>query len=91
MDRGSFLGVLLGVLLLAVAIGLGPNPRIFFHPASTVVVVGGVIAATMIRFPLKSTSTYARSGCTATAKLAASVHGVVVQISRYRSAPSTSG
>lgn len=51
MDRGSFLGVLLGVLLLAVAIGMGPNPRIFFHPASTVVVVGGVIAATMIRFP----------------------------------------
>ncbi|GLH71636.1 flagellar motor protein MotP [Geothrix limicola] len=52
MDRGSFLGVLLGVLLLAVAIGLGPNPRIFFHPASTIVVVGGVIAATLIRFPL---------------------------------------
>ncbi|MDP1831778.1 MAG: MotA/TolQ/ExbB proton channel family protein [Geothrix sp.] len=52
MDRGSFLGVLLGVVLLAVAIGMGPNPRIFFHPASTIVVVGGVIAATMIRFPL---------------------------------------
>ncbi len=56
MDRGSFLGVLLGVLLLAVAIGMGPNPRIFFHPASTVVVVGGVIAATMIRFPLEHVS-----------------------------------
>jgi chemotaxis protein MotA len=52
MDRGSFLGVLLGVLLLAVAIGLGPNPRIFFHPASMIVVVGGVLAATLIRFPL---------------------------------------
>jgi chemotaxis protein MotA len=56
MDRGSFLGVLLGVLLLAVAIGMGPNPRIFFHPASTVVVVGGVIAATLIRFPLEHVS-----------------------------------
>ena len=53
MDRGSFLGVLLGVALLVVAIGLGPNPRIFFHPASTIVVIGGVIAATMIRFPLE--------------------------------------
>jgi len=52
MDRGSFLGVLLGVLLLGVAIGMGPNPRIFFHPASTIVVVGGVIAATLIRFPM---------------------------------------
>jgi chemotaxis protein MotA len=56
MDRGSFLGVLLGVLLLAVAIGLGPNPRIFFNPAGTIVVVGGVIAATLIRFPLEHVS-----------------------------------
>jgi len=56
MDRGSFLGVLLGVLLLAGAIGLGPNPRIFFHPASVIVVIGGVIAATMIRFPLEHVS-----------------------------------
>ena len=53
MDRGSFLGMLLGVTLLAVAIGMGPNPRIFFHPASLIVVVGGVIAATLIRFPLE--------------------------------------
>ena len=52
MDRGSFLGVLLGIALLATAIGLGPNPRIFIHPASLVVVIGGVIAATLIRFPL---------------------------------------
>ena len=52
MDRGSFLGVLLGFLLLGVAIGLGPNPRIFFNPPSTIVVVGGVIAATLIRFPM---------------------------------------
>jgi chemotaxis protein MotA len=52
MDRGSFLGVLLGFALLAVAIGFGPNPRIFFNPPSTIVVVGGVIAATLIRFPL---------------------------------------
>lgn len=56
MDRGSFLGMLLGVGLLAVAIGLGPNPRIFFHPAGTIVVVGGVLAATLIRFPLEHVS-----------------------------------
>jgi len=52
MDRGSFLGVLLGFALLRVAIGLGPNPRIFFNAPSTVLVVGGIIASTMIRFPL---------------------------------------
>jgi chemotaxis protein MotA len=52
MDRGSFLGVLLGFTLLGVAIGLGPDPRIFLHPPSLIVVVGGIIAATLIRFPL---------------------------------------
>ena len=52
MDRGSFLGLLLGVALLAVAIGMGPTPRIFIHPAGLTVVVGGVISATLIRFPL---------------------------------------
>jgi len=56
MDRGSFLGVLLGFTLLAVAIGLGPNPRIFLHPAGLIVVVGGVTAATLLRFPLEHVS-----------------------------------
>ena len=52
MDRGTWIGLLLGITLLGVAIGFGPTPRIFFHPASTMVVVGGIIAATFIRFPL---------------------------------------
>lgn len=52
MDRGTWFGLLLGVTLLGLAIGFGPTPRIFFHPASTLVVVGGVLASTFIRFPL---------------------------------------
>ncbi len=56
MDRGSFLGLLLGITLLAVAIWLGGNARIFFHPASAIVVVGGVLSATLIRFPLEHVS-----------------------------------
>jgi len=52
MDRGSFLGVLLGFTLLAVAITMHGHPGKFFNVESTIVVVGGVIAATMIRFPL---------------------------------------
>ncbi|MBI4911600.1 MAG: MotA/TolQ/ExbB proton channel family protein [Acidobacteria bacterium] len=52
MDRGTWLGILLGLALLGVAISLGPNPRIFFHPPSMIVVFGGVIASTFIRFPL---------------------------------------
>jgi chemotaxis protein MotA len=54
MDRGTWVGILMGLGLLAVAIGLGPNPRIFFHPASTIVVVGGILASTLIRFPLSN-------------------------------------
>lgn len=51
MDRGTWLGILLGLALLGVAIGLGPNPRIFIHPASMIVVFGGIVASTFIRFP----------------------------------------
>lgn len=55
MDRGTWIGILLGLTLLAVAIGMGDtSPRIFFHPASMLVVFGGIIASTMIRFPLSN-------------------------------------
>jgi len=56
MDRGSFLGVLLGFGLLAIAITLHGHPERFFNVESTIVVVGGVIAATLIRFPLEHVS-----------------------------------
>lgn len=52
MDRGTLLGLILGLALLGVAIGLGPNPLIFLHGPSLIVVFGGVIASTLIRFPL---------------------------------------
>ena len=54
MDRGTLLGLFLGLGLLAVAIGTGPNPRIFLHWPSMVVVIGGIIASTLIRFPLSN-------------------------------------
>lgn len=52
MDRGTLIGLLLGLGLLVLAISMGPNPRIFIYPESLVVVFGGVIASTLIRFPL---------------------------------------
>jgi chemotaxis protein MotA len=52
MDRGTLLGFFLGLTLLGVAIAIGPNPRIFLHWPSMVVVFGGIIASTLIRFPL---------------------------------------
>jgi chemotaxis protein MotA len=52
MDRGTWIGLLLGLALLGLAISLGPNARIFFHPPSMIVVVGGLIASLFIRFPM---------------------------------------
>jgi len=54
MDRGTLIGFLLGLGLLVLVIALGPNPRIFLHPASLIVVFGGITASTLIRFPLSS-------------------------------------
>ncbi len=52
MDRGTLLGFLLGIGLLAAAILIGGSPRTFLHPESMIVVFGGIIASTLIRFPL---------------------------------------
>ncbi len=54
MDRGTFLGLLLGLGLLALAIGMGPTPKVFFYPPSLIVVIGGITASTLIRFPLNN-------------------------------------
>ena len=52
MDRGTLIGLLLGLGLQVLAISRGPNPRIFIYPERMIVVFGGIIASTMIRFPL---------------------------------------
>lgn len=52
MDRGTLIGLLLGLALLVTAVSLGGSPRMFLHPDSLIVVLGGIIASTMIRFPL---------------------------------------
>jgi chemotaxis protein MotA len=54
MDRGTFLGILLGIGFLAYAIFEGGNPRSFLHAKSLVVVFGGITAATFIRFPFSN-------------------------------------
>ena len=48
MDRGTWIGFLLGVALLAVAIGLGPNPRIFLHGPALIVVMGLTVGGILI-------------------------------------------
>lgn len=60
MDRGTLLGFLLGIAILAGVIVFGPDPRAFLEPKSLIVVVGGITASTFIRFPLSAvTSSFA--------------------------------
>ena len=54
MDRGTLLGFLLGIGLLAFAIFEGGNAQSFLHVKSIVVVVGGIVASTFIRFPFSN-------------------------------------
>jgi len=54
MDRGTLLGFLLGIALLAYAIFEGGNAQSFLHFKSIIVVVGGIVASTFIRFPFSN-------------------------------------
>lgn len=54
MDRGTLIGFLLGLGLLVMVVALGPNSTKFVHPPSMLVVFGGVMASTLIRFPLSA-------------------------------------
>ena len=80
MDRGTLIGFLLGLGLLVMVIALGPNPRIFLHPASLVVVFGGVMASTLIRFPLSSVRSALAVASRAFFTQAASPQAVVLEI-----------
>jgi len=53
MDFGTIAGFILGILLMSTAIFLGGNALIFFNLPSVVIVFGGTLASTFIRFPLK--------------------------------------
>jgi len=80
MDRGTLIGFLLGLGLLVLVIASGPNPRIFLHPASVVVVFGGITASTLIRFPLANVRSAFAVASRAFFTQAASPHAVVTHL-----------
>ena len=80
MDRGTLIGFLLGLGLLVLVIAMGPNPRVFLHPASLVVVFGGIIASTLIRFPLGNVGQAVAVASRAFFTQAASPHAVVTHL-----------
>jgi chemotaxis protein MotA len=51
LDRSTVLGITLGVLLIGGAVFVGPSAATFWNLPSVLIVGGGVIATTFIRFP----------------------------------------
>jgi len=52
MDLATIIGILAGSYLVISAIIMGGSPQSFISPQSLLIVVGGTIAATFIRFPM---------------------------------------
>jgi chemotaxis protein MotA len=54
LDRSTVAGVAIGLALIAWAILLGPSSRVFWNFPSVLIVGGGILATTMIRFPAQT-------------------------------------
>lgn len=52
MDRGTWLGVISGIVLLSWALTMGGSLRAFWDVPSVMITLGGTIAATLIAYPL---------------------------------------
>ncbi len=52
MDLATIVGIVAGCLLVTLAILLGGEPLIFINVQGLLIVVGGTVATTLIRFPL---------------------------------------
>jgi len=54
MDLATFIGIVLGVLLIILAIFMTGDIFSFIHPGSMMIVLGGTFAATLVHFPLST-------------------------------------
>jgi chemotaxis protein MotA len=52
MDPTVFIGITVGISLLMHAIGLETGLKLFYHPDSIMIVLGGTLGATIVHFPL---------------------------------------
>ncbi len=52
MDLATLIGLVLGMICIVGAIAVGPAPVAFLNVPSVLIVIGGTLAATMVRFPL---------------------------------------
>ena len=51
MDLAPVIGLILGLLLVGTAIAIGASPMTFVSVSSVLIVMGGTLSATLIRFP----------------------------------------
>ncbi len=52
MDKATLLGLIAGISIIGSAILLGSSPGVFFNLPALMIVAGGTLAATFIKFPL---------------------------------------
>jgi len=52
MDLGTVVGIVLGIVLIGMSIVLGGQPGLFVNAQGLLIVFGGTVAATLIRFPV---------------------------------------
>ncbi|HSR67486.1 MAG TPA: MotA/TolQ/ExbB proton channel family protein [Acidobacteriota bacterium] len=52
MDLGTIIGIILGIVLVTTAIMLGGDPKLFINVQGMLIVVGGTVATTLVRFPM---------------------------------------
>ncbi|MFQ5740974.1 MAG: motility protein A [Acidobacteriota bacterium] len=52
MDLGTVVGIGAGVVLIVLAIVAGGSPGLYYNTPSVLIVIGGTISTTLIRFPL---------------------------------------
>jgi len=52
MDLATIIGIIAGGVLIASAIFMGPTPLAFLDVRSVLIVLGGTVAATFVRFPI---------------------------------------
>lgn len=62
MDLGTLIGILSGFAIILTAILIGSDIGIFFNIPSILIVFGGTIAATLIKFPLSDVMTSFKTG-----------------------------
>ncbi|RAP37706.1 motility protein A [Candidatus Marinamargulisbacteria bacterium SCGC AAA071-K20] len=52
IDVSVFIGIISGCYLLLTAIGIETGMKLFYHPASMLIVLGGTVCATLVHFPV---------------------------------------